>query len=118
MKHIASIAAAATALSLMVGCGSYPAPNDKLVNSQASLRAAQEVGAQTDSQGALHMRLAQEQIEKAKQLMADGDNKRAEFLLLRAEADAELAVALARQQSARNEAQQALEQLKALKGGR
>ena len=117
MKHIALMAASTTTFALMVGCGSYPAPNEKLVNSQASVRAAQEVGAQNDAQGALHLKLAQEQVEQARQLMSDGDNKRAEFVLLRAEADAELAVALARQASARTEAQQALDQLKALKGG-
>jgi len=117
MKQIALMAAAATSLWLMAGCGSYPAPNERLVNSQASVRAAQEVGAQNNPQAALHLKLAQEQVEQARQLIGDSDNKRAEFILLRAEADAELAVAMAREASARTEAQQALDELKALKNG-
>ena len=54
-------------------------------------------------------------MAQAQQLMQDGENKRAEYVLLRAEADAELAVALARQASARAQAQEALDELKALK---
>ena len=106
---------ACTAVFGSVGCGSYPAPTERMVASQSSLRAAQEVGAQNNPQAALHLKLAQEQIEEARQLMADGENKRAEFVLLRAGADAELAVALAREASARAEAQKALDDLKQLK---
>ena len=45
---------------------------------------------------ALSVKLAQEEVQKAKQLMEDGDNKRAELILMRAQADAELALAQAR----------------------
>ncbi|WP_394837187.1 DUF4398 domain-containing protein [Pendulispora rubella] len=117
MKQIALTAAATITAWLMAGCGSYPAPNGRLADSQASVRAAQEVGAQNNPQAALHLKLAQEQIDQAKALINDGDNKRAEFVLLRAEADAELAVALARESTARAEAQQALDELKSLKSG-
>ncbi|HWL88250.1 MAG TPA: DUF4398 domain-containing protein [Polyangiaceae bacterium] len=109
--------ATAIAYGMLVGCGSYAPPNESLVNSQASVRAAQEVGAQNNPQAALHLKLAQEQVDQARQLMGDGDNKRAEFVLLRAQADAELAVALAREASARGEAQQAQDELKSLKNG-
>jgi len=102
----------------IAGCGSYPAPVEKQANTAAAVRAAQEVGAQSNPQAALHLKLAQEQLDQAKQLIADGDTKRAEFVLLRADSDAELAVALAREASARAEAQTVQEQLRALKGGR
>jgi len=85
-----------------------------MVSAEGAIRAAQEVGASKVPQAQLHVRLAQEQVDKAKALMQDGDNKRAEMLLLRAQSDAELAVALAREDSAKNEAQQALDQVKAL----
>lgn len=114
MRYVALMVAGA---GLCVGCGSYPAPQEHMVNSQASVRAATEVGAQNNPQAALHLKLAQEQVAQAQQLMQDGENKRAEFVLLRAESDAELAVALAREATARAQAQQALDELRALKNG-
>ena len=108
-------AAAIAALGLMAGCASYPAPTERMATSTAAVRGAQESGASSNPQAALHLKLAQEQLEQAKQLMADGDNKRAEFVLLRADADAELAVALAREASARQQAEQAREEVKQLK---
>src|SRR5882762_1392607 len=104
MKQMAWMAAATLAFGFVTGCGSYPPPQDLMVNSQASVRAAQEVGAQNNPQASLHLKLAQEQVEQARQMMNDGDNERAKYVLLRAGADAELAVALAREASARSEA--------------
>ena len=46
-------------------------------------------------QAALHLKLAEEQLLAAKALIRDNDNKRAEYVLMRAQADAELAIALA-----------------------
>ncbi len=97
----------AASLGALTACGSYPAPTEHMVTSQSSVRAAQEVNAGQNPQAALHLKLAQEQVDQAKQLMADGENKRAEYVLLRAEADAELAVALARESSMRAEAAKA-----------
>jgi len=65
---------------------------------------------------ALSVKLAQEEVQKAKQLMQDGDNKRAELILMRAQADAELALAQAREQQAKAEAEKAVEQVKSLRG--
>jgi hypothetical protein len=100
--------------AMYMGCGSYPAPQQKMVSAEASIRGAQEVGAARVPQAQLHLKLAQEQVDKAKALMADGDNKRAEMLLLRAQADAELALALAKEDAAKTDAQQSMDQVKAL----
>ena len=108
---------AAIALYVLAGCGSYPAPTERMTTSQSAVRAAQEVGAPNNPQAALHLKLAQEQVEQAKQLMTDGENKRAEYVLLRAESDAELAVALARESTARQAAQRALDEVRSLKNG-
>ena len=71
---------------------------------------------------ALHLKLAQEQTEKARRLMQDGYNERAELTLKRAQADAELAIAIAKEHETVQRAQQAqakLDQLKAAaEGGR
>lgn len=100
---------------VLAGCGgTVPPPNDQLAASQAAIRAADEVGAETDPQATLHLKLAREQLEKAKQLMASEDNESAMRLLERAEADAELALAIAKARSTQAEAQEALKQVEKL----
>jgi hypothetical protein len=101
---------------LVVGCGSYPAPTERVASAEAGIRGAQEVGANNVPQAALSVKLAQEEVQKAKQLMQDGDNRRAELILMRAQADAELALAQAREAQAKVEAQTAVDQVKAIRG--
>ena len=119
MMTRASIPALASLLLLTAtGCGGYPPPNDHVAIAEASIRGAMEAGAtETDVPRAqLHLRLAQEQTEKARRLMNDGDNEKAEYALRRAEADAELATAIAREHQVierANAAKQTLAQLKA-----
>lgn len=88
-------------LLLVVGCASHPAPNDQVASSLAAVRGAEEAGAAQVPEAALHLKLAQEQIDRAKQLIEDDDNKRAEDLAVRAYQDAELALALAREQASK-----------------
>lgn len=88
-----------------LGCGGAAVPTEKLSDAEASIRAAQEVGGNSVPQAELHLKLAQEQVETARKLSADGENERAATVLLRAKADAELALALARDA----QAQQSLE---------
>ncbi|MBI5532935.1 MAG: DUF4398 domain-containing protein [Deltaproteobacteria bacterium] len=104
-------------LVVLAGCGSYPVPVDALAGAQASTRAAQEVGASTNPRASLHLKLAQEQFDEAKRLIADGDNQKAEGLLQRANADAELALALAKEATMQAKAKQVLEELQAAKKG-
>ncbi|HKA89849.1 MAG TPA: DUF4398 domain-containing protein [Haliangiales bacterium] len=94
-----------------IGCGSAQVPADKMAASEASIRAADEVGAKNVPTAALHLQFAKEQVEQAKKLIADDDNERARWVLMRAEADAELALVLAREQSMRDAAQKALQQV-------
>jgi hypothetical protein len=82
--------------ALIVGCASYPKPTDRLIASEAALRGAQEAGAQGIPRASLHLRLAQEELGLARQLMNDGYDERADSVLMRAKADADLALALAR----------------------
>jgi hypothetical protein len=106
------------ALAGVEACGGVPPPTQHMANTEAGIRAAREVGAQSDPQGALHLSLAQEEFDKAKAMVNDNDNKRADFVLSKAEADAELALAEARESQARAQAQQAKDQIKALKNAR
>lgn len=93
--------------TLAAGCASAPLPAAELKRAQVAVREAAASGAETDPRAALHLKLAQEQLAVAKQLLLDGRNRRARALLQRACADAELAVALTRQTAARREAERA-----------
>jgi hypothetical protein len=99
MKSIRGSTAAAMSAAAMMGivaCASSPVPNAKIASSQAAIRAAQEVGSANLPRAALHLKLAEEQLQSAKALIRDNDNSRAEYVLMRAQADAELAIALSR----------------------
>ena len=105
-----------TITAFATACGaSYPVPNDRIASSEAAVRAAQEVGAPNEPKAALHLKLAQEDIAQSKALIASGDNHRADTLLTRAQSEAELALSLAREASAKAEAQQAIDQVTKLK---
>jgi hypothetical protein len=106
-----SLLAGSTLLAGLAGCASYPTPVERMADAEAAARTAQETGATSNPQAQLHLKLAQEEIAKAKALVANGDNKRADFVLIRARSDAELALGEARAQAARAEAQRLLEQL-------
>ncbi len=104
--------------ALLVGataCGGAPKPEARLESSQAAIRGAEEVGAKDSPQAALHLQLAEEQRAKAVELIKQDENGRAERLLMRAEADAELAVALAREATAKADAQKMKESIDELK---
>jgi hypothetical protein len=101
-KPICALLVLATA-----ACASFPPPTDTLASSQASVRGAQELGADNVPQASLSLQLALEGVNKAKKMMADGDNERAHYMALRARNDAELAIALTRENHARLEADKA-----------
>ena len=84
--------------ALAGGCASSRPPTEGMESSAASIRGAEEAGAQDVPRAALHLQLANEQSTKAKALIAAGgkDNMSAAAnLLMRASADGELAIALA-----------------------
>lgn len=92
-------------------CGAtYPVPTQRMADAQSAQRSAQELGAEKQPTAQLHLKLAEEQIAKAKTVLKDEENRRADFLLIRAKADAELALAIARAEKSKMEAQQAAEQ--------
>jgi len=62
--------------------------------STSGIRAAEEAGAAKVPQASLHLQLAKEELELANGLAEKGKKEEASSMLLRAEADAELAVVL------------------------
>ncbi len=100
-----------TAFAVSAGCAAS-VPNTRMESSAASIRAAQEVGAAKVPAAALHLQLAEEQAEHAKRLIdKGGDVERAdaELLLMRAQSDADLALAIAREEGDRIATQQAVD---------
>lgn len=96
-----------TAAGIVAGCGSsVPPPTQPLADVQAANRSAEELGAAKVPQAALHLQYAEEQRTHAAKLMKDGDNEQATALLVRAKADAELAVALAKENAAKTDLQE------------
>ena len=92
------------------GCaGSIPPPTQRMADAQAAERSAKELGANRVPAAQLSLKLAQEQIAEAKKAMADDENKRADSLLIRAKADAELALAQTREQGAKVGVEEAVE---------
>ncbi len=115
MKHVQTAILAGSVLlaAMTTGCGSGPAVNKEA--STSAIRAAEEVGASNVPSASLYLQLAKEEMENAKALAAKGDKEQAESMLLRAQADGELAVALSRGDADKTEATQAIERVRALR---
>ncbi len=93
-----------------LACAGAPPPTDRMATAEAATRAAHEVGAERVPKADLQFKLASDEIANGRALMKNGDNAKADLMFQRADADAELALALAREDSARAEAGRALDQ--------
>lgn len=104
MTRPLSFAISSLSLSALVvasiGCASVPVPQDRLTTTEGSIRAATELGAADEPRASLHLKLAQEQLDAAKALIAAGENARADIVLQKAFADAELALSMSRETAA------------------
>jgi hypothetical protein len=96
------------------GCASAPLKTDA---STSGIRAAEEVGAADVPNASLHLQLAKEELERAKGLAANDEREMADSMLLRAEADAELAVLLSREDAEKTEAEAAVERVRKYQQG-
>ncbi|MGE5859173.1 MAG: DUF4398 domain-containing protein, partial [Ignavibacteria bacterium] len=81
----------------------------------SAIRAAEEVGASDISNASLYLQLAKEELVKAQEFAEKGDKEQAESMLLRAQADGELAVALSRGDNDKKEATEAIERVEQLR---
>ncbi len=94
-----------------LACGGAPVPHDALSAAQADVKGAEVGGAGENPKAALHVKLAKDQIEIAQKQISEGDNEEAARTLDRAQADAELALALAKEAKAQGDAAEASEQV-------
>src|SRR3972149_3757256 len=111
MKPVNMVVMAGSLLcaAVITGCASGPTFHQSSEASTSAIRAAEEVGSTNVPRASLYLQLAKEELEGARKLAEEGKKERAESLLLRAEADAELAVALSHEQTEKTEAEQAIE---------
>jgi hypothetical protein len=93
--------------AFVAACASFPPPTDSMATAVASVRGAEEVGAADVPQAALALQLAREEVAKANALLAEGENEDAHYQALRASNDADLAIALVREDEAREGARTA-----------
>ena len=117
MKHVSKIgimvfAVAVVATAIVAGCANAPLRTEA---STSGIRAAEEAGAAKVPQASLHLQLAREELELAKGLAAKGEKEKAASMLLRAEADAELAVMLSHEDAEKSQATAALERVRQLR---
>ena len=97
------------ACSTTSAVGAPPVTSVGAESSAGAIRAAEEVGAAHSPQAALYLQLAKEEFEHARKLTSPDDLPAGTRLLQRAEADADLALALARENTDKVEAQAALD---------
>jgi regulator of protease activity HflC (stomatin/prohibitin superfamily) len=106
------LALAVVAIATAAGCATAPLRTEA---STSGIRAAEEVGAAKVPQASLNLQLAKEELDRAKGLAAKGEKEQAASMLLRAEADAELAVTLSHGDAERLEAEKAMERVRQLR---
>jgi hypothetical protein len=106
--------AIATVASCAAACGGYQVPAQHITGAQTAIAAARGGGASADPQANLHLKMAEEQFSNARGLMNQGDNKQADLMLLRSQADAQLAQSLAAKTAANQQTQMTVEQIRAL----
>jgi len=117
MRHVSRIkfmvcAAAVAAVTIIAGCANAPLRTEA---STSGIRAAEEAGAAKVPQASLHLQMAREELAQARELSAKGEKEQAASMLLRAEADAELAVVLSREDAEKTEANAAVERVRELR---
>jgi hypothetical protein len=114
-RRLSLLGTAIAALAFLAGCATTSeAPVERLVSSQATVRAAEEIGAGQSPRAAFHLRLAKEQLADAKRMINAGKNAEANVLLQRAAADAELSMALTKQLIAVRQAERVKREVAAL----
>ena len=117
MKHVSKIgtmlfAVVVAATTIVAGCANVPLRTEA---STSRISTAEEAGAAKVPQASLHLQLAREELETAKRLAARGEKEQADSMLLRAEADAELAVVLSHEDAEKSEAMAAVARVSQLR---
>lgn len=101
----------------MTACGARPLPAHRVGSAEAAVRSAREHGAKQLPDAAMHLRMAEDQVARARRLIDEGEHERAEWLLVRAEADANVAAALTREAAQKSASEEINARARALATG-
>jgi hypothetical protein len=101
--------------ALAASCGGAPYPVAARADAQGELAAATEIGAEDVPRAALHLEMARQQLRDADTLIEEGRHEQAQLLLVRAGADARVALELTRAVHLREEATRAQQRVEALR---
>lgn len=97
LSRVLSCVCAVVSLSLVCACASAPPPKDRLAWARTKVRESELGGAALVPVASSELERAKGEIRSAQSLSRRGENERAESMLRRAAADAQLALALARE---------------------
>jgi hypothetical protein len=99
---LASMGVGATA-----GCVATNLPSSAhIASSESAIRSARDLGAERIPDAAVHLDLAQRQLDRARRDIAAGRANDARWMLVRADADAHLSLALTREARSREAAEE------------
>ena len=113
--HFLASSLLASAVLGAAACGASAPPTHQLTRSQSEIRGAEEAGAEGTPKAALHLKMARDHVENAEKLIREQEYDDASLVLKRAEADAQLAIALSREARARSEAEEQMRKVQELK---
>jgi Domain of unknown function (DUF4398) len=95
---------------LLVGCAAARPPLPEFTRARESLERAEAAGATADRHAATHLALARSQLWQGERHLWAGDREGARWLLLRAEADADMAELIVREAATRDAARRTLDE--------
>ena len=114
---VLSLVASLVGGALGVGCVTTSHPSSiRIDSSEAAIRSARDLGAERIPDAAVHLELAQRQLDQAHRYIDEGDDNNARWMLVRADADAHLALALTRETRTREAAEEMAARVRDLSG--
>lgn len=116
LVNVTTRATLALLTAVAVACSKQTLPAARLSASEATIRSARDIGAEQVPEAAAHLELAQHQVARARQSIDDGDHDKARWLLLRADADAQLAKSLTEEARTRRIAEEMAAHVRDLSG--
>jgi len=114
MKQMYTAMIALSILGIMAGCASDKEFKRKAEVPTTRISVAEQSGAVQVPTAAYYLELSKKEVEEAKTLSSKGKQKQATSLLQRAQADAELAIALSREDAEKKEAAETMGRVKQL----
>jgi hypothetical protein len=105
----------AAAALLAGGCAAGNFNQQRMIDTQATVAAAEELDESEDPEVSLHLKYARDQLAAARRLIDEGEDEEANRMLERAHADAQLALAMARTERSRKQAREAWAEVEELR---